>query len=67
MQASGALPERLLLGPGPSNVSPRVLAAMGQPLVGHLDPHFLALLDGVKTDLAQLMGTTNRFTLPLSA
>ena len=67
MQATHALPERLLLGPGPSNISPRVLEAMGQPLVGHLDPHFLALLDGVKADLAHLMRTGNRFTLPLSA
>jgi len=67
MSQSTALPERLLLGPGPSNVSPRVLEAMGQPLIGHLDPHFLALLDGVKEDLAGLFGTANRFTLPLSA
>ena len=39
------MPERLLLGPGPSNAHPRVLAAMAQPLVGHLDPAFLSLLD----------------------
>ena len=61
------LPRRLLLGPGPSNVSPRVLSAMGQPLVGHLDPAFLSRLDSVKSDLADLFGTRNRFTLPLSA
>ena len=61
------LPERLLLGPGPSNVHPRVLAAMAQPLVGHLDPAFLAVLDEVADRLRRLFGTTNRLTLPLSA
>ena len=65
--ASDPLPRRLLLGPGPSNVSPRVLSAMGQPLVGHLDPEFLSRLDAVKSNLADLFGTGNRFTLPLSA
>jgi len=62
-----AMPERLLLGPGPSNAHPRVLAAMSQPLVGHLDPAFLALLDQVQEDLRGLLGTRNAFTLPLSA
>jgi alanine-glyoxylate transaminase/serine-glyoxylate transaminase/serine-pyruvate transaminase len=51
--------DRLLLGPGPSMVHPRVLAAMAQPLVGHLDPTFLALLDGVQRDLRRLFGTAN--------
>ncbi len=62
-----ALPTRLLLGPGPSNVHPSVLQAMAQPLVGHLDPTFLALLDQVQTDLRTLFGTENELTLPLSA
>jgi alanine-glyoxylate transaminase/serine-glyoxylate transaminase/serine-pyruvate transaminase len=61
------LPRRLLLGPGPSNVHPRVLRAMAQPLVGHLDPAFLALLDDVQAALRRLFGTENPFTLPLSA
>jgi len=61
------LPRRLLLGPGPSNVHPRVLRAMGRPLVGHLDPSFLALLDDVQAALRRLFGTENAFTLPLSA
>lgn len=61
------LPRRLLLGPGPSNVSPRVLEALSQPLLGHLDPLFLELLDGVQQSLRELFGTRNRFTLPLSA
>jgi alanine-glyoxylate transaminase/serine-glyoxylate transaminase/serine-pyruvate transaminase len=62
-----ALPRRLLLGPGPSNVHPRVLRAMAQPIVGHLDPAFLALLDRVQAALRRLFGTENELTLPLSA
>jgi alanine-glyoxylate transaminase / serine-glyoxylate transaminase / serine-pyruvate transaminase len=61
------LPRRLLLGPGPSNVHPRVLRAMAQPLVGHLDPAFLALLDRVQASLRRLFGTENELTLPISA
>lgn len=61
------LPRRLLLGPGPSNVHPRVRQAMAQPLVGHMDPAFLALLDQVQGGLRRLFGTDNRLTLPLSA
>lgn len=67
MSARDHLPARLLLGPGPSNVSPRVLAAMAQPLVGHLDPVFLGILDDVQQRLMRLFETTNPFTLPLSA
>jgi alanine-glyoxylate transaminase/serine-glyoxylate transaminase/serine-pyruvate transaminase len=58
---------RLLLGPGPSNVNPRVLQAMSRPLLGHLDPEFLALMDQVQAGLRELFGTRNHFTLPLSA
>jgi len=61
------LPKRLLLGPGPSNVHPRVLAALAQPLLGHLDPRFIELLDEVKQGLRDAFGTTNPFTLPISA
>jgi alanine-glyoxylate transaminase/serine-glyoxylate transaminase/serine-pyruvate transaminase len=60
------LPRRLLLGPGPSNVHPRVLTAMSQPLVGHLDPAFLAILDEVMQRLRGLFGTRNAMTLPIS-
>jgi alanine-glyoxylate transaminase/serine-glyoxylate transaminase/serine-pyruvate transaminase len=60
------LPRRLLLGPGPSNVHPRVLAAQATPLVGHLDPAFLELLDEVAERLRRLFGTANAMTLPLS-
>ncbi len=61
------LPERLLLGPGPSNAPPSVLAAMSRPLLGHLDPQFIELLEQVKQGLRTIFGTTNPFTLPLSA
>jgi len=62
-----SLPERLLLGPGPSNVHPRVLDALSRPLLGHLDPRFIELLDEVKDGLRVLFGTENAFTLPISA
>ncbi len=61
-------PARLLLGPGPSNVHPRVLEAMAQPLLGHLDPAFLALMDETQQRLRRLFGAENHaLTLPLSA
>jgi alanine-glyoxylate transaminase/serine-glyoxylate transaminase/serine-pyruvate transaminase len=61
-----ALPERLLLGPGPSNVPERVRQALAQPLVGHLDPAFLQLLDELQGMLRSLFRTSNERTLPLS-
>jgi len=62
-----SIPERLLLGPGPSNVPERVRQAMAQPLLGHLDPAFLAIMDEVQERLRGLFGTSNALTLPLSA
>ena len=61
------LPHRLLLGPGPSNVHPRVLAALAEPLLGHLDPAFLAIADEVQERLRRLFGTGHRLTIPLSS
>lgn len=61
------LPTRLLLGPGPSNAHPSVLEAMSRPLLGHLDPAFLALVEHVQASLRRLFGTQNAMTLPLSA
>ena len=61
------LPERLLLGPGPSNAHPSVLEAMSRPLLGHLDPDFIALLDRTKEGLRTVFGTRNAMTLPISA
>lgn len=60
-------PERSLFGPGPSDVSPRVLAAMARPTVGHLDPTFVAMMDDVKGLLREAFRTTNPMTLPISA
>jgi alanine-glyoxylate transaminase/serine-glyoxylate transaminase/serine-pyruvate transaminase len=54
------------MGPGPSEVHPRVFAAMGMPLVGHLDPEFLALLDETQDLLRYVFQTTNRLTLAIS-
>ncbi len=59
-------PERLLLGPGPSQVHARVLAALGEPLLGHLDPAFIALMDETKRMLRAVFGTTNELTIPIS-
>jgi alanine-glyoxylate transaminase/serine-glyoxylate transaminase/serine-pyruvate transaminase len=57
---------RLLLGPGPSMVHPRVLQAMSSPLVGHLDPQFLRLMDTLQEQLRWLFRTRNEFAIALS-
>ena len=44
-------PRRVLMGPGPSDVSPRVLAAMARPTIGHLDPEFIRLMDSIREHL----------------
>lgn len=59
-------PRRTLMGPGPSDVSPRVLAAMARPTIGHLDPAFVAFMDELKQLLQYAFRTTNRLTLPVS-
>ncbi len=58
--------ERLLLGPGPSNVSARVREALARPLYGHLDPAFLEILDRVQARLRVVFRTSNALTLPIS-
>src|SRR3712207_5998894 len=58
---------RTLLGPGPSNPYPEATVALGYPLLGHLDPLFLQVLDETSDRLRQVFGTSNRRTLPLSA
>jgi len=60
-------PQRTLMGPGPSDVPPRVLAAMGQPTIGHLDPVFIELMDEIKQLLQYALRTENALTLPVSA
>jgi alanine-glyoxylate transaminase/serine-glyoxylate transaminase/serine-pyruvate transaminase len=64
---TGVLPERLLLGAGPSPVPERVLQALAQPTIGHLDPAFAALMDHTVRQLRAVMGTANRATFALSA
>jgi len=59
-------PNRILLGGGPSNVDPRVLKAMGSPIVGFLDPYFLDVMDEVVELLRYVFRTKNKFCLPLS-
>jgi alanine-glyoxylate transaminase/serine-glyoxylate transaminase/serine-pyruvate transaminase len=60
------MPPRLLLGPGPSNVHPRVLQAMSTNTVGHMDPAFLALMDEIQDLLRYLWQTDNEWTFPVS-
>ncbi len=59
-------PPRILLGPGPSMVHPRVLRAMASPLVGHLDPYFLQIMERTQDLLRMVFETQNRFTIPIS-
>jgi alanine-glyoxylate transaminase/serine-glyoxylate transaminase/serine-pyruvate transaminase len=58
---------RFLMGPGPSDVHPRVLRAMSTPLIGHLDPQFIDIMNGVKGMLQQVFKTENELTIPVSA
>ncbi|MEM6775337.1 MAG: hypothetical protein AAF640_10840, partial [Pseudomonadota bacterium] len=58
-------PQRTLMGPGPSDVSPRVLGALGRPTIGHLDPLFVELMDEIKGLLQYAFQTENELTLPV--
>jgi alanine-glyoxylate transaminase / serine-glyoxylate transaminase / serine-pyruvate transaminase len=60
------LSKRVLMGPGPSDVDPRVLKALATPLVGHLDPEFAALMDETQDLLRYVFQTENRLTLAIS-
>ena len=57
---------RLLLGPGPSMVHPRVLRALSMPLIGHLDQAFLGVMNDIQTLLRGVFETNNRFTIAVS-
>src|SRR5688572_25875482 len=59
-------PQRLLMGPGPSNVAPTVLQAMSAPLLGHLDPVFVKMMDEIKAMLRSVFLTKNEMTFPVS-
>ena len=60
-------PQRVLMGPGPSDVSPRVLEAMSRPTIGHLDPVFVSFMDEMKVLLKYAFQTGNELTMPVSA
>src|SRR6266571_7032950 len=59
-------PPRLLMGPGPSNAAPSVLEALSRPLVGHLDPAFVNMMEEIKIMLRQVFLTRNEMTFPVS-
>ena len=59
-------PRRILMGPGPSDTHPRVLAALGAPTVGHLDPYFLQIMNETQAMLRQVFQTQNALTLAVS-
>jgi alanine-glyoxylate transaminase/serine-glyoxylate transaminase/serine-pyruvate transaminase len=59
-------PHRILLGPGPSNAAPSVLNALAQPLVGHLDPSFIRMMEEIKQMLRAVFQTKNQMTFPVS-
>jgi len=59
--------KRTLMGPGPSDVSPRILKAMASPTLGHLDPEFQRMMEEIKGGLKGLFQTENRLTFPVSA
>lgn len=58
---------RTLMGPGPSDVNPRILSALARPTVGHLDPEFIRLMDEIKQMLQAVFKTSNELTIPVSA
>ncbi|MBT8075842.1 MAG: alanine--glyoxylate aminotransferase family protein [Gammaproteobacteria bacterium] len=60
-------PVRTLMGPGPSDVHPRITAAMARPTIGHLDPAFVNMMDEIKEMLQYAFATRNPLTIPVSA
>lgn len=67
MAPTARIPDRKLLGPGPSNPYPEATSALARPLLGHLDPDFLRMMDETCDMLRTVWGTVNQRTLPLSA
>jgi len=64
--ATLAPPKRLLFGPGPTQVHPRVYEVLSKQIVGHLDPYFFEVLKEVQTLLRMVFGTENKFTIAIS-
>ncbi|MGD8235770.1 MAG: alanine--glyoxylate aminotransferase family protein [Chromatiales bacterium] len=67
MTTSFIPPKRILMGPGPSDVNPLILEAMARPTIGHLDPHFIQMMEELKELLQYAFQTSNRLTMPVSA
>ena len=67
MTSSFHPPIRTLMGPGPSDVNPRILEALSRPTIGHLDPAFISMMDELKTLLQFAFRTINQLTIPVSA
>lgn len=59
-------PQRVLLGPGPSDVPPRVLSALAAPTIGHLDPQYLRIMDETRSMIREVFSTTNEMTMATS-
>ena len=59
--------KRILMGPGPSDAHPRVLRAMSTPLIGHLDPEFVTIMDDIKEMVQKTFQTKNHLTFVVSA
>src|SRR5471030_2700654 len=59
-------PQRTLMGPGPSEINPRVLAAMSLPAIGYLDPVFVEMMEELKSLLRYVYQTKNPLTFPIS-
>ena len=59
-------PQRTLLGPGPSEINPRVMAAMSLPAIGYLDPVFVEMMEELKSLLRYAYQTKNALTFPVS-
>ncbi|HDQ14037.1 MAG TPA: alanine--glyoxylate aminotransferase family protein [Sediminispirochaeta sp.] len=54
------------MGPGPSYIHPNVYEALSKPTLGHLDPYFVQIMDGIKAQLQELFNTKNQLSLPIS-
>lgn len=67
MSKSFQPPQRTLMGPGPSDVHPRILEAMGRPTIGHLDPEFIGMMDSMKSLIQYAFQTKNELTFCVSA
>lgn len=67
MTSSFHPPQRILMGPGPSDVNPQILEALSRPTIGHLDPAFIQMMDEVKALIQYAFKTNNELTIPVSA